>query len=172
VSPASTPSATPTATPASDASDTAAAETGATPAAVPTAVPCRSGDILVAAVTDKSSYASGQNPLLSIRLTNNGETDCSLNVGTTTQVFTISSGTDTWWRSTDCQSEPSDMVVLLGAGQTVSSATPLTWDRTRSSVSTCADPNRPRAPGGGATYHLDVEIGGISSTQSAEMLLY
>src|SRR4051794_36114098 len=172
VSPAATPSATPTATPASDATDTAAAEGGRLPAAVPTAVPCRSGDILVEAVTDKSSYASGQNPLLSIRLTNNGETDCSLNVGTTTQVFTISSGTDTWWRSTDCQSEPSDMVVLLAAGQTVSSAAPLTWDRTRSSVSTCADPNRPRAPGGGATYHLDVEIGGISSTQSAEMLLY
>jgi hypothetical protein len=168
----STPAATPTATPASDSADSTATGTGATPTAVPTATPCRSGDILVEAVTDKSSYASGQNPLLSIRLTNNGENDCSLNVGTTTQVFTISSGTDTWWRSTDCQSEPSDMVVLIGAGQTVSSAAPLTWDRTRSSVSSCADPNRPRAPGGGATYHLDVEIGGISSTQSAEMLLY
>ena len=62
----------------------------------------------------RQTYATGQNPLLSIKLTNNGTTDCTLNVGTSTQVFTITSGGDTWWRSTDCQTEPSDMVVLLG----------------------------------------------------------
>ena len=64
------------------------------------------------------------------------------------------------------------MVVLLAAGQTVASAAPLTWDRTRSSVSTCADADRQRAPGGGASYHLAVEIGGIASTQSTQLLLY
>ena len=96
-----------------------------------------------------------------------------MNVGTATQVFTITSGSDTWWRSTDCQSEPSDMVVLLAAGQTVSSATPLVWDRTRSAVGTCAaDANRPKAPGGGASYHLAVEIGGIPSAQTRQLLLY
>jgi hypothetical protein len=128
--------------------------------------------VKVEAVADQPTYASGQNPQLSIRLTNNGTTDCTLNVGTSAQVFTITSGSDTWWRSTDCQSEPSDMVVLLAAGQTVASAAPLTWDRTRSSVDTCADPDRPRAPGGGASYHLAVEIGGIASTDSAQLLLY
>jgi hypothetical protein len=95
-----------------------------------------------------------------------------MNVGTSAQVFTITSGTDTWWRSTDCQKEPSDTVVVLAADQTVKSAVPLTWDRTRSSVSTCASANRPRAPGGGATYHLAVEIGGITSTEDAQFLLY
>ena len=82
------------------------------------------------------------------------------------------SGDDVWWRSTDCQSEPSDMIVLIGAGQTVSSATPLTWDRTRSAVGTCTDGSRPHAPGGGASYHLSVEIGGISSTEPQQFLLY
>jgi len=140
--------------------------------ATPTAKPCISRDVTVEALTDQETYEGGQNPQLSIRLTNNGTTDCTLNVGTSGQAYTIMSGSDVWWRSTDCQTEPSDMVVLLAAGQTVSSATPLAWDRTRSSVSTCGDADRQSAPGGGASYHLSVELGGIASTQSAQILLY
>jgi hypothetical protein len=157
---------------AADTAEDGAATPSPSPSATPVAEPCVARDVAVEAVTDQGTYASGQNPQLSIRLTNNGETDCTLNVGTTTQVFTITSGSDTWWRSTDCQSEPSDMVVLLAAGQSVQSAAPLTWDRTRSAVGTCADADRPRAPGGGATYHLAVEIGGIASTEDAQLLLY
>lgn len=159
-------------TDAADEQDVDGADANPSPSSTPVAEPCLPRNVTVEAVTDQTTYASGQNPQLSIRLTNDGTTDCTLNVGTTTQVFTITSGSDTWWRSTDCQAEPSDMVVLLAAGQTVSSAAPLTWDRTRSSVSTCADADRPRAPGGGASYHLSVEIGGIGSTQSAQLLLY
>ncbi|MDE0545194.1 hypothetical protein [Microbacterium sp. C7(2022)] len=151
-----------------------ATDAAATPdaSATPTVTPCLESNITVVPLTDKTSYGSGENPQLSIRLTNDGETDCSLNVGTSAQKFEITSGSDTWWRSTDCQSEPSDMVVMLAAGQTVESAAPLEWDRTRSSVSTCDDESRPRAPGGGATYNLTVEIGGIPSLEEAMFLLY
>lgn len=142
-----------------------------TPGATPTAQPCVASEIAVEAVTSADTYAGDQNPQFSIKLTNNGA-DCTLNVGTTAQSFTVTSGDDVWWRSTDCQSEPSDMIVLIAAGQTVSSAAPLTWDRTRSAVGTCADGNRPLAPGGGASYHLSVEIGGIASTQPKQFLLY
>jgi cytoskeletal protein RodZ len=169
-----TPAATPSATPTPEVTTDAAPETSATPdpSATPTAKPCVARDITVEALTDQDTYAAGQNPQLSIRLTNNGSADCTLNVGTSGQSFTIVSGSDVWWRSTDCQTEPSDMVVLLAAGQSVSSAAPLTWDRTRSAVGTCSDTNRQNAPGGGASYHLSVEIGGIPSTQSAQLLLY
>lgn len=169
-----TPSPTPTSTPTPTESADAAPEptTSASPEATPTAKACVARDIAVEAVSDQDTYEPGQNPQLSITLTNNGATDCTLNVGTSGQAFTIVSGTDVWWRSTDCQTEPSDMVVLLAAGQSASSAAPLTWDRTRSSVGTCADTDRPSAPGGGASYHLSVEIGGISSTQSKQILLY
>ncbi|SFR91271.1 hypothetical protein SAMN04487846_0530 [Microbacterium sp. cf046] len=169
-----TPTPTPTATPTATPTPTPTRTSTSTPApdATPTAKPCVARDITVEALTDQDTYEAGQNPQLSIRLTNNGGTDCTLNVGTSGQAFTIVSGTDVWWRSTDCQTEPSDMVVLLAAGQSVSSAAPLVWDRTRSSVSTCADSNRQNAPGGGASYHLSVEIGGIASTQSAQILLY
>ncbi len=142
-----------------------------TPLVTPAAAACTAGDVTVDAVTDQSTYPSGQNPQLSIRLTNHGTADCTMNVGTTTQVLTVTSGSDTWWRSTDCQTEPSDMIVLISAGQTVSSAAPVEWDRTRSSVSTCGG-DRQRAPGGGASYHLSVSIGGIDSAGSAQFLLY
>ncbi|MCW3492733.1 hypothetical protein [Microbacterium sp. SSM24] len=170
--PVPTPGATPGATPTGDAS----ADDGATPS--PSGTPgttvaaCSASDVTVEAVTDKTSYASDQQPAFTIRLTNNGGSDCTLNVGTSSQVYTVTSGSDTWWRSTDCQSKPSDMIVTLEAGQTVSSAAPLIWDRTRSAVATCGDDSRPRAAGGGASYHLSVSIGGIESAQTTQFLLY
>jgi hypothetical protein len=108
-------------------------------------------------------YAAKQDPKLSIKLTNTSTVPCKINVGTATQSFVITSGTDTWWRSTDCQKDPSDMVVLLKAGQSVTSSTPVVWDRTRSSVNSCTSKSRPIAPAGGATYHLTVSIGGFDS---------
>lgn len=157
-----------------EASESAATEPAAESVSTPPpgAAACAARDLTVEALTDKDAYGSGQNPLLSIRLTNSSEVDCTLNVGTTTQSFIVSSGSDTWWRSTDCQSTPSDMIVLLAAGQSVTSATPLAWDRTRSSVDTCGSDSRQAAPGGGASYHLSVEIGGVPSSRSQQFLLY
>jgi cytoskeletal protein RodZ len=175
----STPAATPPDTPTPVPTETSAEAPPATPSDTPTpqatqvaAPACTTGQLAVEAVTDKTEYPSGENPQLSIRLTNKGAADCTINVGTTGQAFTITSGSDTWWRSTDCQTEPSDMVVTLAAGQTVQSATPLTWDRTRSSVDSCTSDSRERAPGGGSSYHLSVSIGGVPSAQTAQFMLY
>ena len=147
-----------------------------TPTPSPTAtapagpVECTPADITVEALSDKTEYSQGENPQLSIRLTNSSATPCTMNVGTSAQSFTVTSGSDVWWRSTDCQEQPSDMEVTLAAGQVVTSSAPLTWDRTRSSVSTCSG-ERPYAPGGGATYHLSVSIGGIPSAGTASFIL-
>lgn len=129
----------------------------------PAIAACSTADISVLAVTDKDVYAAGESPQLSITLSNNGAAPCLINVGTATQSFVITSGSDTWWRSTDCQSESSDQVVQLAAGQTVSSVTPVTWDRTRSSVDTCGS-SRPQAPAG--YFHLQVSIGGIQAADT------
>ncbi|MFT4214934.1 MAG: hypothetical protein QM622_09185 [Microbacterium sp.] len=147
-----TPSATPTPTPTPTASST---ETSL--------AACSTSSITVLAVTDQDSYGSGELPELSITLSNTSDTACLINVGTATQKFTITSGSDTWWRSTDCQSESSDQVVQLAAGQTVSSVTPLVWDRTRSSTTTCDD-SRSNAPAG--YYNLSVSIGGIEAADT------
>ena len=174
--PVSSPSTSPSGSPTGDApAETPAPEADADaeepePELTPSAEPCVAADLLIEAVTDQPSYAAGQNPLLSIKLTNQSTADCTLNVGTSAQSFTVSSGPDVWWRSTDCQTEPSDMTVLLAAGQEVTSSAPLTWDRTRSSVDTCQG-DRAQAPGGGATYRLSVAIGGLSSSNTASFQL-
>jgi cytoskeletal protein RodZ len=173
------PSATPTPSPESSPTATAVNPGDAMPDASvqPEDAPpaeveaCTAGDVLVEPLTDKESYAAGEQPQISLRLTNRGAEACSLNVGTTQQVYTVTSGDDTWWRSTDCQSEPSDMVVTLSAGQVVESATPIAWDRTRSSVDTC-DGGRPQAPGGGASFHVAVSIGGIEGRSTKQIFLY
>ena len=181
-SPSSSPSSTPSVTASVTASETETETPASTPTPTPepsataagtgTAKPCVASAILVEAVTDADTYAAGQNPQLSIRLTNEGAVDCTLNVGTTTQQFTVTSGSDVWWRSTDCQTEPSDMIVTLAAGQTVASATPVVWDRTRSTVATCGTSDRPAAPGGGASYHVAVEVGGIAGLSAKQIILY
>ncbi|GAB3595797.1 hypothetical protein [Microbacterium tumbae] len=156
-----------TAPPTDDATDTPTPATSETPGLVV----CEAPDILVEATTDAEAYADGVLPKLSISLTNNGADDCTINVGTTTQQFVITSGADTWWRSTDCQENPSDQIATLKAGETVTSAEPVVWDRTRSSVDTCDDGNRPRAPGGGASYHVAVSIGGFDSMATRQFIL-
>lgn len=138
----------------------------------PVLVACRARDIQVQAVTDADTYASGVLPNLSISLTNHGKTDCTIDVGSATQRFTVVSGSDEWWHSTDCQENPSSMIATLAAGATVVSKTPVVWDRTRSSVDTCAQESRQRAPGGGASYHVSVEIGGFKAAQTKLILLY
>lgn len=146
-------------------------EAAPTPAVSPTAdavAPCTTGNIELVPTTDKESYGGGEFPQLSMTLTNNSNAPCLINVGTSTQSFTITSGSDTWWRSTDCQTEPSDQVVQLEARQTVASVTPLSWDRTRSAVDTCGGP-RAVAPAG--YFHLTVSIGGIDSRESAVFVL-
>lgn len=133
------------------------------PTAAPAIEACSTSNITVLAVTDQDSYGGGELPKLSITLSNDSDLPCLINVGTATQAFEISSGPDVWWRSTDCQAESNDQVVQLDAGQTVSSVTPLEWDRTRSSVDTCAAA-RPQAPAG--YFHLSVSIGGIEAADT------
>ncbi|WEK60939.1 MAG: hypothetical protein P0Y60_16805 [Candidatus Microbacterium colombiense] len=169
--PASTPptSETPSSTPTTDAASPSADPSAP---ATPAIVACAAADIEVNAVTDADTYAAGVLPKVSISLTNTSATDCTMDVGSTTQVFTVMSGSDVWWRSTDCQENPSSMIATLTAGATVTSKDPVTWDRTRSSVETCDQENRQRAPGGGASYHVEVSIGGFTSVSSKQILLY
>ncbi|MDQ0615270.1 hypothetical protein QF046_002911 [Microbacterium sp. W4I4] len=141
------------------------------PSGTPAIVACEQADVDVTAVTDAETYAAGKLPQLSIRLTSKSAVDCTLNVGSSTQKYTVTSGGDVWWRSTDCQTDPSDMIVTLKAGASVTSATPVVWDRTRSSVETCGEKHRARAPGGGASYHVAVSIGGFDSVGSRQIIL-
>ena len=131
---------------------------------------CKPADVKVEAVTDAASYAAGQLPQLSVALTNTGANACVLDAGTAQQVFTITSGSEVYWKSTDCQSSKVDAQVLLQPGKTISSQTPITWDRTRSDPSTC-QAQRAQVPAGGASYHLQVSVAGITSATTKQFAL-
>ena len=131
---------------------------------------CDPANIQVTPVTDAETYAAGVNPQLSLSVTNTGGTACSINVGTGQQVYKITSGEEQYWISTDCQTDPSDMPTVIEAGATLAS-TPFAWDRTRSAADTCASTDRPQVPAGGASYNLDVSIGGFASSVSTQFIL-
>ena len=164
--PVSAAAATPSAAPTSAATP----QPEPTVAEASTPIACAAGALVVTPVTDTDSYAAGQQVQLSFTMTNSGTTPCTMNAGTSQQKYTITSGADTYWTSTDCQVGPSDTMVLLDPGQTVTSA-PFAWDRTRSTPATC-DITREAVPGGGASYHVHVDVAGIPSTGDKQIILY
>jgi hypothetical protein len=85
-------------------------------------------------------------------------------------VFTITSGSEVYWKSTDCQTDKVDAEVLLQPGKTISSQAPITWDRTRSDPSTCQS-NREQVPAGGVSYHLETSVAGITSAETKQFIL-
>jgi len=131
--------------------------------------PCTAQYIDVEALTDAATYSADQKPQLSLSLTNTGAKSCTLDAGTATQIYTITSGTEVYWKSTDCQTDPVHTQILLKPGKTVTSS-PISWDRTRSDPSTC-DATRDAVPAAGASYHLKVSIGGFESKATKQFLL-
>ncbi|WP_435080283.1 hypothetical protein [Clavibacter michiganensis] len=132
---------------------------------------CAAGQLTVTPVTDAASYKAGVLPKLSFTVTNTGMEPCTANLGTTTQVFTISSGSDVYWKSTDCQTGAEDAEVELAA-RTPQTSSPFEWSRQRSSTTTCQEKQRPAVPAGGATYTLSVEVAGVKSAEPKSFLLY
>ncbi|WP_104087742.1 hypothetical protein [Cryobacterium sp. N19] len=162
-------------TPAADTTESATPTDAATTIPeVATAVDgaaCDPSAVQVAAVTDATNYAVGVLPQLSLSLTNIGTTDCVINAGNAKQVFTVMSGQDVYWTSTDCQTNPIDAQVTLKPGVVMPLATPITWDRTRSAVDTCQAETRTAVPAGGASYYLHVTVDGIEAADPALMIL-
>jgi len=173
--PTAAPDATPTTETAPDdpAADTAPDATPSASAGTETNADgsCSAGQLTVTPVTDAASYKSGVLPKLAFTVTNTGMEPCTANLGTTTQVFTISSGSDVYWKSTDCQTGAEDAEVTLAA-RTPQTSSPFEWSRQRSSTTTCQEKERPAVPAGGATYTLSVEVAGVKSAQSKSFLLY
>jgi len=149
-----------------------AASTDAPAATTTGPTKCDPAQVQVEATTDAVTYEPGLMPQLSLSITNTGSAPCIINAGTAQQVFTISSGQDVYWKSTDCQTDPSDADVTLEPNVPVSSTTPITWDRIRSSPDTCDSSTRPAAPAGGASYHLAVAVDGIEAPTPKQFILY
>lgn len=131
---------------------------------------CAPADLLVTPVTDLASYGEGELPQLSLTVKNTGDAKCIADLGTQSMSFTVSSGDDSVWRSTDCQVGGESLPVVLKKGEQLETEAVL-WDRTRSSVDSC-DITRDEVVGGGASYHLSVTAAGVEGEETAQFLLY
>jgi hypothetical protein len=159
--------------PGSGAPTTASSRTPTPTASVSTdpddVAECDPAKVTVEAVTNAVAYDPGVNPQLSLVIKNTATAPCTIAAGSDVQVFTITSGDEVIWRSTDCQVDPQEQLQLLNPGVPVSSAS-LTWDRTRSSTDTCGQP-RDQVIAGGASYHLAVSVGDIESVTTKQFIL-
>lgn len=160
--PAASPTPEPEITETADAGD---------PADPTDVVACSSTQVALTPVTDASSYAANQQPLLAFSLLNTGAAPCSIEVGADVQEYLIVSGSDRIWASTDCQAPSEPVVVVLEPGVELES-TPFAWSRTRSSPGDCdtAD-GRPSVIAGGATYRLSVTVGEFESPDDRPFIL-
>lgn len=128
---------------------------------------CNPNRVTIEAVTDKESYAAGELPQISMKLTNVGTAACILDVATNLQVFEVGSGDEPYWLSSDCQTDATEAAVNLDPN-VPQSTTPIPWDRTRS---TPCDTSTQQVPAGDATYYLQVRLGELESAKKAFRLL-
>lgn len=130
---------------------------------------CNPAVIELEPITDAASYPAGVQPMISMSITNTGSVACTLDVGTSAQVYSIVSGSDPIWNSRDCQ-QGGDAFEQVLEPNTPLTTQPFPWDRTRSAPDTCSDA-RPEVIGGGATYRLSVTLGDIESAEDTPFIL-
>jgi hypothetical protein len=130
---------------------------------------CDPERVTVEAVTDATNYSAGVNPVLSFTLKSTMTVPCTVAAGSDVQEFRITSGDELIWTSKDCQTEPVAAVTVLEPGVPKAGPT-LPWDRTRSSPATCGQA-RAQVIAGGASYHLAVIVGDLTSPKTKQFLL-
>jgi len=144
------PSASATPSAAATPSALASAPTSAAPSPTASATPsCNQNQVTVSASTDKPAYGPGENPLLTLKVTNGGAVPCEVNIGTSQMEFLVTSGSDRIFSSKDCQASSEDLVKVIAPGASETANFP--WNRNRSAEGCKAVA---AAPGGGGAYYI------------------
>lgn len=156
----SAPQGAPSKTPGSDApgSNDPAAQNSQS-AAPPSG--CMSDDVTVAASTLQSTHGPSQNPVLIMTIKNEGKFECTVNVGTSQQEFTVMSGSDRIFSTSDCLADPSDIELTMPAGS--SETARFTWERIRSAPGCKVVSAKPR-PG---WYGFTAKLGDLTSKKAS-----
>jgi len=156
--------------PSGTAAPTAPATPNPTGTSAADAAPCDPAKVTVEALTDSNGYDAGVNPVLSFVLKSTMTVPCAIPAGSDVQEFSITSGDELIWSSSHCQTDAVAAVTVLMPGVPKQGPN-LTWDRTRSSTDTC-NTEREAVIAGGASYHLSVTVGELSSAETRQFLLY
>lgn len=136
------------------------------PSAAPTGNGCEQNLVTVTAATDKPAYAAGENPLLTLKVTNGNKVPCEVNIGTSQMEFLVASGSDRIFSSTDCQSDATDLVKTIAPGQSETANFP--WQRNRT-VQGCA-PIEAKPGAGGAYYIFTARLANKTSPKAVFQL--
>ena len=137
------------------------------PTPTPSATPsCNQNLVTVSASTDKAAYGPGENPLLTLKVTNGGTMPCEVNIGTSQMEFLVTSGADRIFSSRDCQAKSEDLVKIIAPGASETANFP--WPRNRS-VEGC-QPVEAKPGGGGAYYIFTAKLGSKASPKAVFQL--
>jgi hypothetical protein len=151
------------------ASASASSSASSDPSATPTATSgdgCEQNLVIVTAATDKDSYAAGEKPLLSLKVTNNNKVPCEVNMGTSQMEYMITSGSDRIFSSRDCQAESADLMKTIAPGKSETANFP--WQRNRT-VQGC-EPVEAKPGAGGAYYVFTARLANKTSPKSVFQL--
>ncbi|MDN4643750.1 hypothetical protein [Arthrobacter sp. PsM3] len=141
-------------------------EPTASPSAAPTGNGCEQNLVTVTAATDKPAYAAGENPLFTLKVTNGNKVPCEVNIGTSQMEFLVTSGSDRIFSSTDCQTDPTDLVKTIAPGQSETANFP--WQRNRTVQGCAAIEAKPGA--GGAYYVFTARLANKTSAKAVFQL--
>ncbi|WP_411734488.1 hypothetical protein [Paeniglutamicibacter sp.] len=118
---------------------------------------CLEGDVVVTASTAQVTHGPAEDPVLVMTIKNAGTTDCMVNVGTSQQDFSVMSGADRIFSTSDCVEDPTDTEITVKPG--ASETARFTWTRVRSAPGCKFVAAKPR-PG---TYGFSAKLGNVSS---------
>jgi hypothetical protein len=146
------------------ATNTTASTAGAGEACAPGAIVVKPFVTDQTTTEPRQSFGSKETPYFGFTLKNIGAVDCSFNVGSAQQFYSVTSGAEVYWSSKDCdRSGTLDMMKVIKVGESLSSQA-TSWDRVRSSTTGCnAASGQSAVPAGGATFHLNVSVAGVLS---------
>jgi hypothetical protein len=128
--------------------------TSATKSSTAAPKPCDPKDLAIAAVTTKSTYHVGDQPVLELQVTNTGSKPCVQDLADKQVVLRVYNGESRVWGSHDCQIEPGTNDRTLAVDTPVRVA--ITWSGLTSQPH-CAG-TRQRV--GAGTYTLYAELSG------------
>jgi hypothetical protein len=138
-----------------------------TPTPTPSATPtCNQNLVTVSASTDKAAYGPGENPMLTLKVTNGGTMPCEVNIGTSQMEFLVTSGADRIFSSKDCQAKSEDLMKIIAPGASETANFP--WSRNRSIDGCLAVEATPG--GGGAYYIFTAKLGSKASPKAVFQL--
>lgn len=106
---------------------------------------CSDSDIGVAVKMAQSSYKTGEDIVFQLHITNNGQSDCSRNLGSKVNNMAVTSGPAAVWSSDNCLPAGEDDFKTIPTGKTY--VVESTWKQDITAAS-CSTPFQKAQPGG------------------------